>query len=150
MRIVDSIERRVLAQRQRDVLADRQRRQQRAALERHADAPVQVEHLALARVAKIDAEQLHRAAARPLQAEQVAQQRDLPEPDPPMITRISPGLTEKSMPCSTRRRPYQASSFSTSMRGRRRSCAAIATLVIPAKRDPVLRRTKGMVPAFAG
>ncbi len=63
------IERRVLAQRQRDVLADRQRRQQRAALERNADAPMQIEHLAIARAAQINAEDAHRcrcaAACRP-------------------------------------------------------------------------------------
>src|SRR5580765_3005391 len=40
-----------------------------------------------------------------------------PEPDPPMITRISPARTLKSTPFKIRRRPYQASSFSTSMRG---------------------------------
>ena len=41
----------------------------------------------------------------------------LPEPEPPMITRISPAFTRKSTPCRMRRRPYQASSFSTSIRG---------------------------------
>jgi hypothetical protein len=47
--------------------------------------------------------------ARLVQPQQVPQQR-LPDPDPPMITRISAGFTLKSTPLRMRLRPYQASS----------------------------------------
>jgi len=61
------------AVREGDIVADAHRSQQRAALERHADLPAHSEHLALAGVADIDAEQPYRSAARLVQAEQVAQ-----------------------------------------------------------------------------
>src|SRR4051794_8071173 len=81
---------------------------------------------------------------------------DLPEPDPPMITRISPGWTTKSMPCSTRRRPYHASSLSTSISGAPAWLTEVLMRIspsLPRKRGPsdfAFVTEKRWDPAFAG
>jgi hypothetical protein len=72
------------------------------------DTPMLAAHIelfALAGARHVHAEQPHRATRRPASAEpsMCLSKVLLPDPEPPMITRISPAFTLKSTPCRMRR-----------------------------------------------
>jgi hypothetical protein len=71
------VERAELAQRQADVLAHREGAEQAAALEHHAPALAQRQRLPRVERGDVVAEQQHAARARPLQADDLAQQHRL-------------------------------------------------------------------------
>ena len=75
---------RVLGQRHRDVLRDRQRREQCAVLEHHAEAPARRIHLLFARIPDIGAEQADAAAVGRCRPIISRNSTDLPVPLPPI------------------------------------------------------------------
>ena len=91
----------VLLQRHLHVLADGERREQRAVLEQHAGVAFDVLAVVLVFAARVDAEHFDRARVgrrRPM-IERIS--TDLPAPDPPTTPRISPRRTSRSRPSCT-------------------------------------------------